>query len=282
MEEGSSSPEGTPLRRKIAEAVRAVGTDFRPDVGIILGTGLGSLAEGIRAESRVPYERIPHFARPTVMGHKGELILGTLEGRRLVALEGRFHYYEGYTLEQITFPVRVMRALGARLLVVSNAAGGLNPAFCRGDLMLIEDHINLMGVNPLIGPNDEALGPRFPDLCRVYDPHLLRIAGEAAADLGLPVRRGVYAALTGPNLETRAEYRFLRTIGADAVGMSTVPEVLVGIHAGFRILGISIITDLCFPDTLEPVDIQEILRTAREAEPRMSRLLKEFLRRAAP
>lgn len=276
MEEGAP----TPLRRKIDETVRAIGTEFHPEFAIILGTGLGPLAEGIRAESRIPYDRLPHFARPTVTGHKGELILGTIEGRRIVAMEGRFHYYEGYTLEQITFPVRVMRALGARVLMVSNAAGGLNPDFSRGDLMLIEDHINLMGVNPLIGPNDDTLGPRFPDLCRVYDPGLLGAAEEAAAKLGLPVRRGVYAALTGPNLETRAEYRFLRTIGADAVGMSTVPEVLVGIHAGFRILGISIITDLCFPDTLEPVNIEEILRTARESEPRLSGLLREFLRRA--
>lgn len=270
---------GPTLRQKIDEAVRTIGTAFRPDIGIILGTGLGSLARGIRTEVRFPYERIPHFARPTVAGHKGELILGFLEGHPVVAMEGRFHYYEGYSLEQITFPVRVMRALGARILVVSNAAGGLNPAFSKGDLMLIEDHINLMGVNPLIGPNDDALGPRFPDLCRVYDPDLLRTAREAAQTAGLTVRQGVYAALTGPNLETRAEYRFLRTIGADAVGMSTVPEVLVGIHAGFRILGISIITDLCFPDTLEPVRIEEILRIAHEAEPRMASLLREFLRR---
>jgi purine-nucleoside phosphorylase len=270
------------LRQKIDEAARAIGARTRPDFAVILGTGLGALAEGIRVESRIPYESIPHFTRPTVAGHKGELILGSLEGREVVAMEGRFHAYEGFSMEQITFPVRVMRALGARALVVSNAAGGLNPAFARGDLMLIDDHINLMGLNPLVGPNDDALGPRFPDMCRPYDPDFLRIAAEAGAAENLPVRRGVYAALTGPNLETRAEYRYLRTIGADAVGMSTVPEVIVGVHAGFRILGISIITDLCIPETLKPVDIQEIIAVAREAEPRMATLLRGFLRRTAP
>ncbi len=272
--------EGLTLRQKTDEAVRAIGARARPDFAIILGTGLGALAEGIRVEARVPYDRIPHFARPTVASHKGDLILGAIEGREVVAMEGRFHSYEGYTPEQITFPVRVMRAMGARALVVSNAAGGLNPAYGRGDLMLIDDHINLMGINPLAGPNDDALGPRFPDMCRPYDPEFLRAAEEAAAAEGLRVRRGVYAALTGPNLETRAEYRYLRTIGADAVGMSTVPEVIVGVHAGFRILGISIITDLCIPEELKPVDIQEIIAVAREAEPRMAALLRGFIRRA--
>jgi len=274
------SPESATLRQKVDEAVRAVGARSRPDFGIILGTGLGALAEGIRAEARVPYDRVPHFARSTVASHKGDLILGVLEGRNVIAMEGRFHFYEGYSMEQITFPVRVMRALGARALIVSNAAGGLNPAYARGDLMLIDDHINLMGASPLVGPNDDALGPRFPDMCRPYDADFLRAAAEAAAAENMTVRRGVYAALTGPNLETRAEYRYLRTIGTDAVGMSTVPEVIVGVHAGLRILGVSIITDLCIPEELKPVNIQEIIAVARQAEPRMAALLRGFLRKA--
>ena len=270
------------LRERIDEAVRAIGARNRPDFGIILGTGLGALARGIRAETRIPYERIPHFARSTVAGHKGELILGEIEGRSVAAMEGRFHSYEGYSMEQITFPVRVLRALGARGLIVSNAAGGLDPGYARGDLMLIDDHINLMGANPLVGPNDDSLGPRFPDMCRPYDADFLRAAEEAAAADGATVRRGVYAALTGPCLETRAEYRFLRTIGADAVGMSTVPEVIVAVHAGLRVLGVSIITDLCIPESLKPVDIREIIAVAGEAEPRLASLLRGFLRRAAP
>lgn len=268
------------LRQRIDEAARAIASRVKPDFAIVLGTGLGGLAEAIRVEQRLPYESLPHFARSTVVGHKGELLLGELEGRNVVAMEGRFHYYEGYSLEQITFPVRVMRALGARALVVSNACGGLNPAFARGDLMLIDDHINLMGVNPLIGPNDDALGPRFPDLCRPYDPAFLDLALSIAREEKIRAHRGVYAAMTGPNLETRAEYRFLQRIGADVIGMSTVPEVLVGVHAGFRILGVSVVTDMCLPEALEPVDIASILAVAREAEPKMTKLLQRFVARA--
>ncbi len=271
---------GPTLREKIREALDAVRAPFKPEFGIILGTGLGALSASIRPELRVPYDRIPHFARPTVAGHKGELVLGTLEGHRVVAMEGRFHFYEGYTPEQITFPVRVMRAMGAAGLIVSNAAGGLNPSYARGDIMLIDDHINLMGFNPLVGPNDDDLGPRFPDMSRPYDPDFIKAASDAAASEGVTVRRGVYAALTGPSLETRAEYRYLRKIGADAVGMSTVPEVIAGVHAGFRILGISIITDMCIPEDLKPVDIREIIAVAAEAEPRMAAVLKGFLSRA--
>ncbi|HLY74244.1 MAG TPA: purine-nucleoside phosphorylase, partial [Planctomycetota bacterium] len=247
---------------------------------IILGTGLGGLADAIQTEKKIPYENIPYFARSTVASHKGDLVLGTLEGRRVVAMEGRFHAYEGYTMDQITFPVRVMRALGARALVVSNACGGLNPSYGKGDLMLIDDHINLMGMNPLIGPNDDSLGPRFPDMCHPYDPQFLALAEKIATEEKIPARRGVYAALTGPCLETRAEYKFLRVIGADVVGMSTVPEVIVGVHGGFRILGVSIVTDICIPETLEPVQIQDIIRTANEAEPRMTRLLRRFVAQA--
>jgi purine-nucleoside phosphorylase len=213
-----------------------------------------------------------------VTGHKGDLLLGELEGRRVIAMEGRFHAYEGYSMEQITFPVRVMRALGAKALVVSNACGGLNPAFAKGDLMLIDDHLNLMGANPLIGPNDDSLGPRFPDMCRPYDPDFLRLAEEVGKRDDIPLRKGVYAAMTGPCLETRAEYRMLKTIGADAIGMSTIPEVIVAVHAGLRVLGLSIITDLCDPDNLHPVDIREIIAAAQGAEPRVAKLLRGFVR----
>lgn len=266
------------LQQRIAEAVGAIAAPARPDVGIILGTGLGAVAAAIRKTEAIPYDKIPHFARSTVQSHKGDLILGTLEGKQVVAMEGRFHAYEGYSMEQITFPVRVMRALGARVLIVSNACGGLNPAYAKGDLMLIDDHINLMGANPLVGINDDSLGPRFPDMCRPYDPDFLRRAEAVAKAEGIRVQRGVYAAMTGPCLETRAEYRMLRTIGADVIGMSTVPEVIVGVHAGFRILGVSIVTDLCTPETLHPVKIEEIIATARDAEPRMAALLRGFLR----
>ncbi|HYE97485.1 MAG TPA: purine-nucleoside phosphorylase [Planctomycetota bacterium] len=267
------------LKTRINQAVTAIAAPFAPEVGIILGTGLGAVAASIEKTATIPYEKIPHFARSTVASHKGDLLLGHLEGRRVVAMEGRFHAYEGYSMEQITFPVRVMRALGAKALVVSNACGGLNPAFGKGDLMLIDDHINLMGANPLVGPNDDSLGPRFPDMFRPYDATFLKLAWDIAVELRLPTHAGVYAALTGPCLETRAEYKYLRTIGADVVGMSTVPEVIVGVHAGLRILGISIITDLCTPEALGPVKLEEILATAREAEPKLATLLRQFLRR---
>jgi len=268
------------LRQQIDEAVAAIAPKARPEFAIILGTGLGALAHSIQKTAVIPYEKIPHFARSTVASHKGELILGTLEGRQVVAMEGRLHFYEGYTMDQITFPVRVMRALGAKGLIVSNACGGLNPSYAKGDLMLIDDHLNLMGVNPLIGPNDESLGPRFPDMCHPYDRAWLRMAEGVGAELKIPLRRGVYAAMTGPCLETRAEYRYLRTIGADAIGMSTVPEVIVGVHAGFRILGVSIVTDLCIPETLEPVNVEQIIAVAVSAEPRLSGLLSGFIARA--
>jgi purine-nucleoside phosphorylase len=268
------------LKARIDEAVRAIGAPLRPDFAIILGTGLGAVASAIDKKAVVPYEKIPHFARSTVASHKGDLIVGTLEGRPVVAMEGRFHSYEGYSMEQITFPVRVMKALGAKALVVSNACGGLNLDYAKADLMLIDDHINLMSGNPLVGPNDESLGPRFPDLSRPYDPEFLKLARRIGGEEKIPVREGVYVAVTGPNLETRAEYRFLRQIGADVVGMSTVPEVLVGVHAGLRILGISIVTDLCDPENLHPVKLEDILEVARVAEPRMATLLRRFVREA--
>jgi purine-nucleoside phosphorylase len=249
----------------------------RPTVGIILGTGLGALAEEIDAEATIPYLDLPHFPHSTVESHKGQLVCGTLAGRSVVAMEGRFHLYEGYTPAQVTFPIRVMKELGCRYLIVSNAAGGMNPLFARGDLVVIDDHINLMGVNPLVGPNDDRLGPRFPDLIEPYDRALQDLALKAALEANVVAHRGVYVGVVGPNLETRAEYRMLRAAGADVVGMSTVPEVLVAVHAGLRVLGFSIVTDLCLPDALQPVRIEEILAVAREAEGKLRTIVRRVL-----
>ncbi len=251
----------------------------RPRVGLILGTGLGRLGESIRLAAEAPFEEIPHFGRSTVESHAGRLLTGELGGVTVVAMQGRLHMYEGYSLREVTFPVRVMRALGAEVLVLSNAAGGLDPRFGLGELMLMDDHLNLMGENPLRGPNDERLGPRFPDMSQPYDRALLNLAARVALEERIPLRRGVLAALCGPALETRAEYRFLRFAGADAVTMSSVPETIVGVHAGMRVLGISVITDLCLPDALEPVDIAKVIRVANEAEPRLSRLVERVLAR---
>lgn len=241
--------------------------------GVILGTGLGSLAQQIETHAKLDYESIPHFPRSTSVGHAGQLICGRLRGLPIVAMEGRFHAYEGYSHEQITFPVRVMKALGADLLVVSNACGGMNPHYACGDIMVIDDHINLMNGNPLIGVNDDRLGPRFPDMSRPYDPVLIERALEIARRENFVTHRGVYVAVTGPNLETRAEYRFLRSIGADVVGMSTVPEVIVAVHSGMRVLGLSVVTDLCFPDALEPASIERILAHAAAAEPKLRQIV---------
>jgi purine-nucleoside phosphorylase len=246
---------------------------FVPEVGIILGTGLGGLAREIAVETAVAYEEIPAFPLSTVETHAGKLLLGRLGGRPVVAMQGRFHRYEGYDLRQVTFPVRVLHALGARALIVSNACGGMHPLWRPGDLVLISDHINLLGDNPLVGPNDERLGPRFPDMSAPYDPELRALARQVALALGITLREGVYVAVPGPNLETRAEYRMLRTIGADVVGMSTVPEVIVANHQGMRTVGISIITDQCLPDALEPADIAKIIATAGRAEPNLTRLV---------
>jgi purine-nucleoside phosphorylase len=249
----------------------------KPQVGIILGTGLGGLAEDIAAEAVIPYEDIPYFPRPTVKSHTGRLVCGRLGGKAVMAMEGRFHYYEGYSLQQITFPVRVMRALGCEVLIVSNACGGMNPQWSKGDIMVIEDHINLMGDNPLIGKNDERLGPRFPDMCRPYDPNLIALTLRIALEEKIVCHKGVFVAVPGPNLETRAEYRFLRGIGADVVGMSTVPEVIVGVHAGMRNLGLSVITDMCLPDALEPAKLEEIIAVANAAEKRLRVLVRRVV-----
>lgn len=275
------SRPGLALRALLDEAVGVVRgrTALVPEVALILGTGLSGLAERIEAEVVIPYSEIPHFPLATVESHTGRLLLGRLAGRRVVAMQGRFHRYEGYTLQQVTFPVRVMRALGAHTLVVSNACGGMNPLWSPGELVLIADHINLLGDNPLIGPNLDELGPRFPDMSQAYDPALRALAREVALERGIPLRSGVYVAVAGPNLETRAEYRMLRALGADVVGMSTVPEVIVAVHGGMRVLGISIITDACLPDALEVADVAKIIATARAAEPRLTELVTGVLAR---
>jgi purine-nucleoside phosphorylase len=267
------------LFSQISEAVAAIRGKWSPapKAGIILGTGLGGLAEEIDVEASFDYAEIPHFPASTATSHRGRLVCGRLAGVNIVAMEGRLHAYEGYSLKQITLPVRVMRALGAELLIVSNASGGMNPYFRRGDIMVIEDHINLMGDNPLIGVNDDRLGPRFPDMCEPYDQRLIERALAVARRLEIPAHKGVFVAVTGPNLETRAEYRFLRLIGADAVGMSTVPEVIVAIHSGLRVLGLSIITDMCLPDALEPADIGRIIATANMAEPKLRKIVSQVL-----
>ena len=272
-----------PLVDRIQAATQVVRqrTALQPLVGIILGTGLGGLAEEIAVEATVPYQEIPGFPLSTVESHAGRLLLGRLASRPVVAMQGRFHRYEGYGLGEVTFPVRVMRALGARFLIVSNACGGMNPLWSPGDLVLLSDHINLLGDNPLIGPNDEHLGPRFPDMSAPYDPELRALARAAALELGITLREGVYVAVPGPNLETRAEYRMLRGMGADVVGMSTVPEVIVAAHAGMRTVGISIITDQCLPDALEPADIGRIIATAGRAEPSLTRLITRLVERVA-
>jgi len=271
----------TTLLERIGEAVAAIRTrtELQPEVAVILGTGLSGLAERIEVETSISYEEIPHFPLSTVETHTGRLLLGRLGGKHVVAMQGRFHLYEGYSAQQVTFPVRVMRALGAATLVVSNACGGMNPLWSPGDLVLIADHINLLGDNPLIGANLEELGPRFPDMSAVYDEELRTLARQVALDQGFPLRSGVYVAVAGPNLETRAEYRMLRAMGADVVGMSTVPEVIVAVHGGMRVMGVSIITDACLPDALEPADITRIIATARGAEPRLAALVTGVLER---
>ncbi|HZV06080.1 MAG TPA: purine-nucleoside phosphorylase [Gemmataceae bacterium] len=267
------------LYEQIEEAKAAIRSSWKgkPRVGIILGTGLGGLVEEISIEAAMDYHDIPHFPEPTAPTHAGRLVCGSLAGKLVVAMEGRFHFYEGYSLQQITLPVRVMKALGCDTLIVSNACGGMNPQFAKGDLMMIEDHINLLGANPLIGRNDERLGPRFPDMCYPYDRKLLSLARRIALEEKIVLHQGVFVAVPGPNLETRAEYRFLRGIGADVVGMSTVPEILVGVHSGMRNAGISVITDMCLPDALEPVNIADIIETANAAEKKLRVLVRRLV-----
>lgn len=272
---------GLHARERIEACAQAVRARFNKpvDAAIILGTGLGALADEIQIETIIDYSDLPNFPLSTVESHKGRLLCGTLAGRTVVAMQGRFHRYEGYTLQQVTYPVRVLRALGAETLIVSNACGGMHPLWAAGDLMLIADHINLLGDNPLIGPNDDALGPRFPDMSEPYDASLRVLAREVAVANGITLREGIYAAVQGPNLETRAEYRFLRAVGADVVGMSTVPEVIVARHGGMRVLGLSIITDQCLPDALESASLAQIIKVARNAEPKLSAVVKGVVAR---
>ena len=251
--------------------------DFQPEVGIILGTGLGGLVDEIEVEHRLMYSNIPNFPISTLEFHSGKLIFGTLSGKRVVAMQGRLHYYEGYNMRQITFPVRVLKMLGIKQLLVSNASGALNPEFRKGDLMIIEDHINMQPDNPLRGNNSESLGPRFPDMSEPYNTDMVKAGMEIAKKNNITCHKGVYVSVSGPNLETRAEYRFLRTIGGDAVGMSTVPEVIVANHMGLPVFAISVLTDEGFPDTLKPVSVEEIIGIAKEAEPRMTLVLKELI-----
>lgn len=250
---------------------------FVPDYLLILGTGLGHLASHIQTEFEISYDKIPYFPISTVESHSGKLLFGQLSGKKVVAMQGRFHFYEGYAMHQIVFPVRVLKAMGANTLIVSNACGGLNPLFEKSQLMLIDDHINLLGDNPLIGPNDPELGPRFPDMSEPYSRDLGERAEKIALQLGIKLHKGVYAAVTGPNMETRAEYRFLRTIGADVVGMSTVPEVIAANHMEMKVLGISVITDMGLPDALEEVSLQDVIASANKAQPYLTKLIETVL-----
>jgi purine-nucleoside phosphorylase len=262
-------------RRQVEAAAEVVKhrSNLRPNLGVILGTGLGRLAEEIDVEVSIPYDEIPSFPVSTVESHVGRLLIGRLKGIPVFAMQGRFHLYEGYTARQVTFPVRVMGVLGVQTLLISNAAGGMNPIYRKGDLMLFTDHINLQPDNPLVGPNVDEWGPRFPDMSEPYDAELRRIAEERALAQSIKLQQGVYVAVVGPNLETRAEYRFLRTIGADVVGMSTVPETIAARHMGMRVMAISVVTDECFPDALQPVSLEDVLAAAGKAEPRLARLM---------
>lgn len=251
--------------------------DFEPEIGIILGTGLGGLVDDMEILHKLMYSNIPNFPISTLEFHSGKLIFGILSGKKVVAMQGRLHYYEGYDMKQITFPVRVMKMLGIQKLFVSNASGALNPDFRKGDLMIIDDHINLQTDNPLRGRNSDDLGPRFPDMSEPYQTEMISRGMEIAKKHKIRCHTGVYVSVNGPNLETRAEYRFLRNIGGDAVGMSTVPEVIVANHMSLPVFAISVLTDEGFPDTLKAVSLEEIIKTAEEAEPKMTKILKELI-----
>jgi purine-nucleoside phosphorylase len=260
------------------EVIRKFTTENYP-VGIILGTGLGGLVKDIDVKHQIKYEDLPHFPISTVESHHGKLIFGSINGKNVVAMQGRFHFYEGYTMQQITYPVRVMKFLGVKTLLVSNACGGMNQQYRKGDVMIMVDHINMLGDNPLIGKNEDELGPRFPDMSEPYDYELIKLAENIALENKIKVQKGVYVAVPGPNLETRAEYRFLRSTGADVVGMSTIPENMVANHMGMKVMGVSIVTDECFPDTLKAVNVEEIIATAMQAEPKMTLIMKELIKR---
>lgn len=267
------------LRQMIEAAAAFIRSkrDIRPRVGIICGTGMGSLADRVENATVIPYDDIPHFPVSTVESHHGNLMLGTLSGVEVFVMQGRFHYYEGYTLQQVTFPVRVMKALGCEAMVVMNAVGSMNPFIRKGSLVILQDQINMMGVNPLVGPNDETLGPRFPDMSEPFSRKLIALAEDVALKAGIATFRGVCIAVTGPNLETAAEYRAFRLLGADVVTMSTIPEVIVANHAGLKVLGISTVTDECYPDSLKPAEISEIIAAAQAAEPKLDVIVRGVL-----
>ena len=269
------------LKQKIDETLSVIHKHTKENypIGIILGTGLGGLVKEINVSHQIEYGDLPHFPLSTVESHHGKLIFGTIADKNIVAMQGRFHFYEGYSMQQITYPVRVMKYLGVKTLLVSNACGGMNPQYRKGDIMLMVDHINLLGDNPLIGKNEDELGPRFPDMSEPYSLELISLAEKVAAENNIKVQKGVYVAVPGPNLETKAEYKFLREIGADVVGMSTIPENIVANHMGMKVLGISIVTDECFPETLKPVNVEEIIATAMAAEPKMTLIMKEVIKR---
>lgn len=269
------------VTEQVQETLRVIRAQVTssPKIGIILGTGLTKLLDDVHEPIAIPYPSLPHMPTSTAPTHHSRLVFGTMAGKPVVVMDGRFHLYEGYSASDVAYPVRVMKGLGVQTLLVSNVAGGLNPEFQIGDLMLVTDHINLLGTSPLVGPNEEALGPRFPDMSRPYDPALLNLAQQVASEERLPVRRGVYVAMLGPQLETKAEYRWLRLIGADAVGMSTVPEVIAAVHSGLRVLAVSLISDLCIPETLKPVAIEEIIAVADRAEPLLTKLFLNVVKR---
>jgi purine-nucleoside phosphorylase len=267
------------MLQKIKETAEYLETKItlKPRIGIILGTGLGGLVNEIEIKHTIPYEFIPNFPVSTVDGHRGQLIFGVMSGKNIVAMQGRFHYYEGYTMQEITFPIRVMKFMGVDLLILSNASGGVNPDFEVGDLMIIEDHINLMKNNPLIGQNEEEIGTRFPDMSVAYDPDLIRKTFGIAEKHGIRLQKGVYAAVSGPTFETPAEYRYIRTIGADAVGMSTVPEVIAARHMGLRCFAFSVISDLGVPGKIVEITHKDVIHAASNVEPKMTRIIKELI-----
>ena len=270
-----------PLRGQLEETLRVIAerTRFRPTIGLIVGSGLGGLTKALRVEAEIDYTELPHMPPATAPGHEGKLVFGTLGAQRLAVLAGRFHFYEGYTMAQVSYPVRLVRALGAETLVLTSIVGSMNRAMPPGSLVLLKDHINLMGANPLIGANDETLGARFPDMSEPYDPSLRRLALEVAATARIAMREGVYVAVAGPNLETKAEYRFLQQIGSDVVGMSMAPEVITARHAGLRVLAITVVSDACLPDELKPASVEELLRVAAETEPQLTTVLQGVIAR---
>jgi purine-nucleoside phosphorylase len=263
------------LRQKIDQAVSFIRkkSDSKPQVAVVLGSGLGNLSSHMVEEARIPFGKIPHFPRSGVEGHAGELVLGKIGRRRVAVMNGRVHYYEGYTMQEVTFPIRVLRALGARKLILTCAAGGMNPLHEKGDIVVLVDQINLTGDNPLIGPNDDKLGTRFPDMSEPYDREYVKLAENIALEERIRLRKGVFIGVAGPNLETAAEYRFLRMIGGDVVSMSMVAEDIVAIHGKMRVVGLAVVTDLCLPDALGPASHKEILKVARTAEPKLTQLV---------